>query len=207
MKPWLAALCVCSLMLIVTAVPVGAISLFDVADGFASSGDNFSTTFLGPFSGGPMRVALNGGSEDRAALEFDISSIPSGASIVSATLQLWFVASDQEIGVHGAAGNGTIAVADFTFSNQLTTFDPSNLGVPTLNEVDVTAFIQGAATQFVVFQLRELHNLEFNDIVSGRGGDFSPRLLIATAIPAPASLLLVVPGLLGLGTLAWKRRR
>jgi hypothetical protein len=206
---------VCSVFLLASIVPASALTivLADVADGWALSPDNFSTVGSIFTPAGLLVVARLDPIEERAALEFDISSLAPGASITSATLQLWLVLfADADVGVHGATGNGTIGSSDFTFSNQLTTFDPSTTGLPTLNAVDVTSFVAGmVGTQFVVFQLRELVNGEFNFIVGETAfnglGEFHPRLEITITTPVPATLLLFGSGLAGLGILAWRRRR
>ncbi|MGZ8449579.1 MAG: hypothetical protein ACXWWV_08310, partial [Candidatus Deferrimicrobiaceae bacterium] len=51
--------------------------------------------------------------EARSALEFDISTVPSGSTIQSATLYLYARSFDENIGVYGYVGEGEITEADF----------------------------------------------------------------------------------------------
>ena len=113
------------------------ITLSDVTDGFAMSIDNFQTASP-PQIGVPfLQVTKFGTDEARAALEFDLSSLPASAVVTSASLELSFTVSDALIGVNGATGDGLITPADFTFPAHIATFDPN----PGLNTVDVTSFI------------------------------------------------------------------
>lgn len=181
------------------------ITLSDVTDGFAISSDNFQTASPPQIRVPFLEVTKFGTSEARAALEFDLSSLPASAVVTSASLELSFFVADTLIGVNGATGDGLITPADFTFGGQVATFDPS-FGV---NTVNVTSFIAGmVGTHFVVFQLREL--AEDTNLVGG-GAELSasaqPRLVITTtATPAPAALLLVGVGLATLHALSWWRR-
>jgi hypothetical protein len=192
-------------LLVVAASPgrAATFTLSDVTDGSAASNNNFQTA-LPPDIGNPfLMVAKFGTFEQRAALEFDLSSLSPGAVVTRAKLELFFAAADALIGVHGATGDGLITPADFTFAGQIATFDPTIL---VRNSVDVTSFIAGmVGTHFVVFQLRELAS-DFNAIDSGTAPpSFAPHLVITT--PGPAPLLLVGMGLAGLGAISWRRRR
>lgn len=187
----LAAAVVVATFVLTSPVHVAGLSLPDVADGFASSIDGFSSISSGP----ALFVSRFGVHETRAALEFDLSSLPPGAPVTRAVLRLWFTEADLLVGVHGAAGDGTITTADFTFDGQIAAFDPTTSGPPTLNEIDVTSFITNmVGPHFVVFQLRELNQIDLNTIVGGTPfTQFSPRLEIT--VPAPAALLLLGTGL------------
>ena len=180
------------------------ITLSDVTDGFAISSDNFQTASPPQIRVPFLEVTKFGTSEARAALEFDLSSLPASAAVTSASLELSFTVSDTLIGVNGATGDGLITPADFTFPAQIATFDPN----PGLNTVDVTSFIAGmVGTHFVVFQLRELAQ-DTNTIVGGAGlPPFTPGLVITTvSTPAPTALFLVGIGLATLGAFSlWRR--
>ncbi len=186
-----AAAVLVSLCLLTSPVRLAALSLPDVADGHASNIDGYSLVSSDP----TLFVSRFGVHETRAALEFDLGSLPPGAPVTRAVLQPWFVGADLLVGVHGALGDGAITTADFTFSDQIATFDPTAGLGPTLNEIDVTSLIASmTASHFFVFQLRELHEIDGNAIVSGTPfTPVSPRLQIT--VPAPAALLLLGSGL------------
>jgi len=196
-------------IVILLSGPPGAagatITLSDVTDGFATSIDNFQTANPPQIGAQFLQVTKFGMDEARAALEFDLSSLPASAVVTSASLELSFTVSDALIGVNGATGEGLITPADFTFPAQIATFDPN----PGLNTVDVTSFIAGmVSTHFVVFQLRELAE-DTNTIVGGAGlPPFAPPGPVITTVstPAPSALLLVGIGLATPGAISWRRR-
>src|SRR5262245_8470604 len=101
-------------LLLVAASPgrAATFTLSDVTDGWAASNDNFQTA-LPPHIGDLfLQVAKFGTSESRAALEFDLSSLPAGAVVTSARLELFFAEADSLIGVHGTTGDGVITPTD-----------------------------------------------------------------------------------------------
>ena len=57
------------------------------------------------------------GNEWRSALEFDISSISPGVVINSATLNLFGMEADENIGVHSYTGNGTLEIWPISLSH------------------------------------------------------------------------------------------
>ena len=75
--------------------------------------------------------------EYRAAMEFDITALPVGAVVNSATLKLMSADLNAMIGVHGYAGDGVVAAADLAVENLIVSFDHN----PGLNQVDVTGFV------------------------------------------------------------------
>ena len=137
--------------------------------------------------------------EYRAAMEFDISGLPVGALVTSATLKLMSMDPNATIGVYGYAGDGVVAAADLAVDNWVLFFDHN----PGLNVVDVTAFVQSlvsSSQNYAGFALREEATNHYALFMSVESN--SPPELLIEYVPEPVTL-----GLLLLGGLAMLRCR
>ena len=110
-----------------------------------------------PFNFGS--VDNNGYSSFRTALEFDVSGIPPGSTIMAATLTLSvnFVEGTRNIALHGYAGDGTVQLADFSRDDLV---DDTTLEPPGSQSVvfDVMTFIESRVAggeRFAGFNVRE----------------------------------------------------
>jgi hypothetical protein len=140
--------------------------------------------------------------EHRTAMEFDISVIPSGWTIVSANLMLPRsafghspVGSTPGTIIHGYAGDGAVAVSDMLVNNFL-------IDIVGGIDADVQSYVQGLVNNgdaYAGFTVRSPAGFyqEFRSSESGAG----PELTIEY-IPEPASFVMLI-----FGTLAVTRRR
>jgi len=146
----------------------------------------------------------------RFALEFDISALPGGATVNSATLYLRV--ANGTIGpttLAGYLGDGTITLADMTAGADVVSFTPADFS---LHGYDVTAFIQGmyGSGDWAGFSARQNPLGTTSAFWDGPQDSEYPRLSIdytvrSSSIPEPASLALLGLGLAGLA--AVRRRR
>ncbi len=143
--------------------------------------------------------------EHRAAMEFDISSIPAGVTILSASLFLPRTSlgvsptgSSPGTLIHGYAGDGAVGIADILVENLIV-----NIGGGV--EADVQSFIQGlvnGGTPYGGFTLRSSPGYfqRYRSSESIAGGS----VLTIEYVPEPATMALLAIG--GLVTLVRRRR-
>lgn len=140
------------------------------------------------------------------ALEFDISSIPSGATITSAGLRLRdSVASGSEsLELYGYLGNGTITDGDMTAGSLLFSFTPNVIAT----SYNVTSFIQSLVNgtpSWAGFNIRfpgaynpltpTVGEFEFFDNSLSL---FPPQLTVeytTTTVPEPSTWLILGAGI------------
>lgn len=158
---------------------------------------------------GQATVTLSPFFEERAALEFALAGLPSGATITAATLTVHvpavpLPAAPNFADVHGYAGDGTITAADLIVSNLVASFQVNVAG-----PIDIAldpAFIQGLLTadaDFAGFMLRNVTNPSgvFSIwTVDSLAPQYNPYITIDYTIdhqlvPEPSSLLLVATAL------------
>jgi hypothetical protein len=147
----------------------------------------------------------NGFTSLRTALEFNISSIPAGSSIVFATLDLRFVFVEgtRSLMLHGYAGDGTIQLDDFS-RNGFVAGAVLPPGGNTELMLDATGFIQGLVNShnaFAGFNLREdpANVPNFTVFRIEMTGPAAPLLSINfVPVPEPSVICLLGLGLISL---------
>lgn len=204
-------------LLLGAALPATAATLLlsGIGAGGADAGadGSFETLLTGPGAYNTGRDAV--GAEKRWALEFDLSGLPSGAAISSATLSLRTSRPDLagQIGLSGYTGNGTMATGDMSAGALLSTFTPTT-SLPF--DLDVTAFLQGLGSSNAGWAGFNLRQTPLEAVGSGSGDAWNgpesfpaPALTIVytvpnASVPEPATALLAT---LALGGLALSRTR
>ena len=193
----------------------------EYAGGFLCDGaTNYSpTSSTGSIMVGAESVGCT--SDNRGAIEFDISSFADSSTIGSATLSLTTelvysndtVTSDSlEIGVHGYAGNGSLDKPDFNIDNQITSFTAS---ASTTYNIDVTGYVRSlvdGSESYAGFMLDCLPLGTFclssnskHIFISGIDSLSNPTLSIE-AVPVPAAVWLFGSGLVGLIGVARRKK-
>ena len=113
----------------------------------------------------PGSVLNNGYQEDRTAIELDISSIPGGSTIESASLTFIHNLSDtsRQLHIYGYQGDGSVTLDDFTIGELVASND-----VISPFQVDVTTFVQNlvdAEATYAGFSIREADDTDRKSVV------------------------------------------
>lgn len=135
----------------------------------------------------------------RTFIEFDISSIPDGSEIGSASLQLTQIGGDlgTTIDIYGYVGDGAVTLSDAPAGSQIDSFEPV-LGV---NTIDLsTTYIRdrvNAGDTILGLALRSANQDDLN--TNFRDSDFSseagPMLTLTLAEPEPSTFVItLLPG-------------
>lgn len=131
--------------------------------------------------------AIAGGGAEGFAIEFNLSSLPSGATINSAQLRLRTSRPDKagQTTLAGYIGNGAFELSDVTTGSDLLTFTPPDQ----INFLDVTNFVKSVvagANPIAGFNLRQNPDINkyasWDSIVQG----FPPLLTIDYTLPNSA---------------------
>lgn len=162
--------------------------------------------------------------EQRSALEFDLSAIPTSGQLVSATLSLHdrnaglSLTSSSSIEIHGYAGDGTIGLPDATVSDLIA--GPFTNPAQSLPNLNVTSFLQALRADdehFAGFLLKQTTPPLPGDRPSGfvawstRAMDLNVRPTItviyaeAIAVPEPTSFALFGCGFAAMLMCAWQK--
>jgi hypothetical protein len=134
----------------------------------------------------------------RAALQFDISSIPQSATISSATLLLQWTLSSGAPGntlqFNGYVGTGTIQLSDFAIQNSLAlvnAFGPSD--GTAIYKIPATAFVQSLVSAHDQFAGFTIENVTENQTAfSGDSGRDPPDLEVTYSVPEPSAIVILL---------------
>lgn len=153
----------------------------------------------------------------RAALEFDLSALPSNSVVSAATFRICYGGASgtraETLQFNGYAGDGVLSFADFQVNNQVgplyNAFGPGNSS--DFYEVPATSFIQSLVTNHNRYAGFMVENLWWNQtsFYSSRGGpSYSPSLVLQyTIVPEPSALLLAASAIVCLLPLALAHAR
>ncbi len=154
--------------------------------------------------------------EERSVAEFNLSTLPAGASIGSVTFQFdtrSFANSNTRVDIFGYQGDGLTTLSDATTSAVLLgSYDPVALGLGmqsvSLNTAPFATLLATSPLIGLRFQGIESTNTQFSSLEgSGILNTIAPTLTVNTnAVPEPGSVALIGLGLVA-APLAIRRQR
>jgi hypothetical protein len=183
-------------------------SEYSGTDGCWSPPDPRDGVFEQLWGGDPAASLLPGGlTDERFALEYDISAIPSSATIALATLAFTEAvdAPYETRSLYGYVGDGVVDLNDMLATTSLLIPQISDGEVGT-TVLPVTAFISSRVSHgdpYAGFMCRQL-----GESLAGYYQIYaSPSLTVTyTVVPEPSTLVLLATGAVSLLACAWRRR-
>jgi hypothetical protein len=165
-------------------------------------------------------LAYTGGStyQYRAALEFDLSGIPAGATIQSAVFRIRYNGANgmpaETLKFNAYPGDGIMSPEDFRVDNQIgpryNAFGPPADTKP-FYEVPATDFIQSllqSQSAYAGFMVQNVVGNQTAFYSRFTGPSYEPRLDIEyVPVPEPSTLVLVGAAIIGLAAAGGRRKR
>jgi hypothetical protein len=195
-------------ILAVSVEDVHAVSISATVNGFAEEVGG-SPTGVNPFV---VDITHQVSFEERGIVEFSIASLVSPVSSAQVVLTLTDSGGSSfpvTYGVSGYVGNGTLEQTDFNAGAAIASLSYS--GGPTL-AIDVTSFLNGliGSATFAGVNVRQSEVQEgivqFN-VTSNAVATLEVNPAAPTAVPEPATLLLVGSSFAGAGLARWRHQR
>lgn len=159
-------------------------------------------------------VLNNGFTSFTTAMEFDISAIPVGSTINSATLNLFVNNFEgfRSLQINGWFGDGAVQLGDFAIDDHLASFN-INTGISIPLITDATNFVANVLAgsgQAAGFNVQEDPPPASNFLIMSIQQSPTSLSIDYTApvgVPEPTSLALIVAGLVTGGACRWRKRR
>jgi hypothetical protein len=159
-------------------------------------------------------VLNNGFTSFTTSMEFDISAIPVGSTINSATLSLFVNNFEgfRSLQINGYVGDGAVQLGDFAIANYLASFNISTgISIPLIT--DATNFVANVLADsghVAGFNVKEDPPPASNFLIMSiqqSPTSLSIDYTAPVAVPEPTSLALIVAGLVTGGACRWRKRR